>query len=257
MWLVARYLPISLFSLKAASATASGGKTVLVPTPFAIKMALLDAAIRTRGLAEGERLFPLLRDLTLAFEAPSDLVVVKSFGKIQRVLKDKGNAEKASNAQAKGQWPMQPTIAYREYVYYRDAFGLALAMPDGTEVPPELAQLLLSINYIGKRGSFIQIMELPKLVEQVSSQRFINLTPTTIEAFFIEGTLQMLDDCGPTLSFAQANVYSDKRITVGKERILRHVVLPYKMIRSSRGYSWYQFIASETKQSFAATGRQG
>jgi hypothetical protein len=254
MWLVARYLPISLFSLKSASATASGGKTVLVPTPFAIKMALLDAAIRTRGLVEGERLFPLLRDLTLAFEAPRDLVVIKSFGKIQRILKDKGNAEKASNAQAKGQWPMQPTIAYREYVYYRDAFGLALAMPDGRDIPPELTQLLLYINYIGKRGSFIQIMEPLRVVEQVAPQHFINLTPTTMEPFFIEGTLQMLDDCGPTLSFAQANVFSDKRITVGKERILRHVVLPYRMVRSSRGYSWYQFIAGETEQSFATTG---
>ena len=254
MWLVARYLPVSLFSLKSASATASGGKTVLVPTPFALKMALLDAAIRTRGLAEGERLFPLLRNLSLAFEAPRDLIVIKSFGKIQRLLKDKGNAEKATSAQLKGQWPMQPTIAYREYVYYRDAFQLALAMPGGAEVPAELADLLLNINYIGKRGSFIQIMEPPRLVEQVSQQHFINLTPTTVEPFFIDGTLQMLDDCGPSLSFAQANVYSDKRITPGKERVLRHVVLPYRVVRSSRGYSWYQFIPGATASSFASIG---
>ena len=151
---------------------------------------------------------------------------------------------------------MQPTIAYREYVYYRDAFQLAFTMPDGTDVPPELSQLLLNVNYLGKRGSFIQIMEQPRLIEQVSNQHFINLTPATMEPFHIDGTLQMLDDCGPLLSFAQANVYTDKRITIGKERMIRHVVLPYRIVRSSRSYSWYRHIPTETASSLALSGTQ-
>lgn len=246
MWLVARYLPVSLFSLKSASATASGGKTLLVPTPFALKMALLDAAIRTRGLTEGERLFPLLRDLSIWLEAPRDLVVLKGFGKIQRLLKDKSNVDKASLAQAKGQWPMQPTIAYREYVYYHDAFQLAFALPDDDAVATEVAQLLFHINYLGKRGSFIQLMEQPRTIEQLPEQRFVHLTPTTMEPFRMDGTLQMLDDCGSSLSFAHANVYDAKRITPGKERVMRHVVLPYSVVRSSRSYSWYQHLSAET-----------
>lgn len=245
MWLVARYLPVSLFSLKSASATASGGKTLLVPTPYAIKMALVDAAIRTRGLAEGERLFPLLRDLSIWLEAPHDLIVAKGFGKIQRLLKDKSNVEKASIAQEMGRWPMQPTIAYREYVYYRDAFQLAFATSNGTDIPPEVSPLLLSINYLGKRGGFVQIMEQPCLVEQLPSNHFIHLTPPTIEAFRMDGTLQMLDDCDKTLTFSRANVYNAERITPGKERILRHVVLPYRVLRSSRSYSWYQYLPPE------------
>ena len=254
MWLVARYLPVSLFSLKSASATASGGKTLLVPTPFALKMALVDAAIRTRGIAEGERLFPLLRDLSLWLEAPRDLVVIKGFGKIQRLLKDKSNAEKASAAQEQGRWPMQPTIAYREYVYYRDSFQLAVAMPDGSDIPSDIAQLLLSVNYLGKRGSFIQLMEQPRIVEQLPSQHFIHLTPTTMEPFSMEGTLQMLDDCGPSLSFAHANVYDAKRITPGKERLIRHVVLPYQVLRSSRSYSWYRRLQDVTLHTIPPLG---
>ena len=54
------------------------------------------------------------------------------------------------------------------------------------------------------------------------------------------GTLQMLDDCGPQMTFDHADIYSGKRITLGKERILRHIVLPYRLARSSRGYSLYQ-----------------
>ena len=84
MWIVASYLPVSFFSLKPASATSSGGKTLLIPTPYAIKMALLNNVIRSQGLAEGERLFPFLRDLDLLLEPPETILVMKSFSKIRR-----------------------------------------------------------------------------------------------------------------------------------------------------------------------------
>jgi hypothetical protein len=243
MWTIARYLSVAPFSLKSAVATSSGGKTLLVPTPYAIKMALLDAAIRTLGIEEGERLFPLLRDLVIALALPNDLIVMKGFSKIQRLLKDRSNEQKALKAQEEKHWPMQPTIAYREYVYYRDPFQLALAQPDGTELPDELKQLLLSINYVGKRGGFIQLMDLPHTVEQLSDETFHVITSNTGVPFYKDGTLQMLDDCGNLMTFAQASIYDQKRVTVGVERILRHVVLPYRLSRSSRSYSWYTSIS--------------
>src|SRR5438045_3569104 len=83
-WVVATYLPVALFSLKSALATASGGKTVLVPTPYAVKMALLDAAIRSRGVDAGRYIFPIIRDLRVALDPPARLVVLNSFGKVRR-----------------------------------------------------------------------------------------------------------------------------------------------------------------------------
>ncbi len=245
MWIVARYLSVAPFSLKPAVATSSGGKTLLVPTPYAIKMALLDVAIRTFGLAGGESLFSSLRDLSISLELPQDLMVIKGFSKIQRPLKDKGDEQKVSDAQARGHWPMQPTIAYREYVYYRDAFQLAFTASEDQPPLLELQQLLLSINYLGKRGGFVQIMEPPHQVEQLPGDRFVELTPDSLRSFHSNGTLQMLDDCDKSLTFQRANIYSPERITLGKERILRHVVLPYRLLRSSRSYSWYQRIPEE------------
>lgn len=240
MWTIAQYLPVSPFSLKSAAATASGGKTLLVPTPYAIKMALLDVAIRCYGIQEGERLFPLLRDLRIAFAAPDDLVVMKSFSKIRRLLKDKSNAEKARKADEQKNWPLQSTIAYREYVYYRDPFRLALSHKQ-ENLPSIIATLLSRINYLGKRGCFIQAVALPRREDELD-RRFVELTPEATQAFPVDGTLQMLDDCGKTLTFQRANVYTSERITVGKERVLHHVVLPYRLLRSSRNYSWYQYI---------------
>jgi len=246
MWIVAQYLPVAPFSLKPAAATSSGGKTLLAPTPYAIKMALLDVAIRTLGLAEGERLFPDLRDLSISLAMPTDLVVIKGFNKIQRPLKDKGDEQKALEAQARGHWPMQPTIAYREYVYYRDAFHLAFTTSSEEKpLPLELQQLLTCINYFGKRGGFVQIVSHPQLMEQLPDGQFTELTPDTLRPFYNDGTLQVLDDCGKSLTFQRANIYSTDRITAGKERVLRHVVLPYRLTRSSRSYSWYQRISEE------------
>ena len=245
MWIIARYLPVAPFSLKPASATASGGKTLLVPTPYSIKMALLDSAIRTRGLIEGERLFPFLRDLRIWFEAPQDVVVIKGFGKIQRLLKDKSNEEKAREAQVRGHYPMQPTIAYREYAYYRDPFRLAFHVEDEDAPSMDLVAMAQSINYLGKRGGFIQLMDLPRQEEQLPAGHFFALNPDGNQPFFSNGTLQMLDDCGNALTFQRANIYSQERITIGKDRILRHVVLPYQLKRSSRSYSWYAYIDEE------------
>ncbi len=244
MWIVARYLPVAPFSLKPASATASGGMTLLVPTPYAIKMALLDAAIRLFGLKEGERLFPLLRDCTIALAPPHDLVVMKGFSKIRRPLKDKSD-EKAQEAHERKHWPMQPTIAYREYVSYQGDFQLAIAAPSHTALPAIFPQLLCAINYFGKRGGFVQLTSLPYQTETLPDTRFINLTSADLVAFHQAGTLQMLDDCGQMLTFQRANIYSAERITLGKERILRHVVLPYRLQSSSRGYSWYRYIQEE------------
>jgi hypothetical protein len=245
MWLVVQYLPVAPFSLKPAAATSSGGKTLLAPTPYAIKMALLDVAIRTMGLSHGERLFPALRDLSISLNLPEDLVVIKGFSKIQRPLKDKGDEQKALEAQARGHWPMQPTIAFREYVYYRDAFQLAFSSPEGDSLPAELSQLLTCINYLGKRGGFVQIIQQPRQVENLPAELFTELTPESLRSFYSDGTLQVLDDCGDSLTFQRANIFSSERITVGKERILRHVVLPYRLKRSSRSYSWYQRISKE------------
>ena len=61
-------------------------------------------------------------------------------------------------------------------------------------------------------------------------------------AFDRRGLLQLLDDCSPKMTFAHANIYDDKRIRLGKERVLHHVVLPYQMVRSSRGYTWYERV---------------
>lgn len=243
MWTVTSYLPVALFSLKAATATSSGGKTLLVPTPFALKMALLDAALRTQGQTNGERLWPIIRDLRVQIALPERLVVINTFTKIVRPKKHGPSEDHGSGLIT----PLNRTIAYREYVHYGGAIGLALQTAEGEMLPTMVAEMLLHITYLGKRGGFVQVQTPPASTtdEAIARHSAWVLLSEDQTSFPLDGTLQMLDDCAAHLSFAQVNIYSGKRMALGKDRIVRHIVLPYRLSRSSRGFSLYERIAND------------
>jgi len=259
MWTVATYEPTTLFSLRPALSTTSGGQTLVVPTPFAVKMALLDVAIRSWGLAQGQAWFPAIRDLQLAVAGPRRLVVSHTFIKVLRLKKRGPSDDNGSGIVG----PLGQTIAFRAFVQFAGPLRLALA-PGGavipavgarnrkaaTTAPPAdlpLAALLAGVSYLGKRGGFMQLQDIPVTVDALPAYPAGEFTLLTAAqpAFAADGLLQLLDDCSPTLRFAQADIYDPARITVGSDRLLRPVVLPYRLIRSSRSFSLYEHITPE------------
>lgn len=242
MWLIAEYQPTTLFTLKPANATSSGGKTLVVPTPFAVKMALLDAGIRTRGVDVGREIFPTLRDLAVAARPPDRLVVSNTFTKILRP--HKGGPRDSNGAGL--ETPMGNTIAFREYVQFGGPLALAIDVQDvDADLAHLLERLLAQINYLGKRGGFMQLTQPPERAEALSDT-FTRLNPDGMPAAFnLNGMLQVLDDCGPRMTFEHADIYSGKYLYAGRDtgRVLHHVVLPYRVARSSRGFTLYERVA--------------
>ena len=237
MWIVAHYMPVALFSLKPAAATSSGGKTLLCPTPFAIKMAVLDAALRTLNHEQAVALWPDIRNLQLKIALPKRLSIINTFTKIVRPKKNGPSDDDGTGLMT----PLGSTIAYREYVSYGGIIGLAIQLPNRDAYPTIIA-LLSQINYFGKRGGFVQLDAIPETIDQPPGEPdWVTLTESQT-SFSFGGTLQVLDDCGPKMTFDHADIYNDKRITLGKERILRHIVLPYQLTRSSRGFTLYERI---------------
>lgn len=239
MWIVAFYTPTALFSLRPASSTSSGGKTLLVPTPFAIKMALLDVAIRTQGLEQARTQFSTIKGLQIAVRLGSQIVVNKTFTKILRLkeIKTKASEKDAAITKAKSErnWPFQKTIAYREYIQFTDDIGLAI---EGSNVE-QILPLLMQLNYLGKRGGFIQLRCVPETFSELPSD-FTRLTEG-VNGTFLLGTLQVLDDWGEKMTFDHANVFHQKApITANKERIFRHIIIPYRPIQSSRSFTLYE-----------------
>src|SRR5581483_3366192 len=148
-WLASRYAPTTPFALKLSQATSSVGKTLLVPTMYAIKMALVDAAFRM-GMPD-ERCADVLRWLVpvdVRVAPPSRAVVTHTFVKIRQEPKTRNPLH-----------PYGSSIAYREVAYLGGewvwAFDLATCDDRLLSV---LAELLAHVSYIGQRGSFVQFV---------------------------------------------------------------------------------------------------
>lgn len=240
-WLQATYQPTTLFSLKPSWATSSGGKSLLLPSPYALKMALLDVAIRVDGIVSAESDWAWLRQLQIGIQLPDQFVVTNLFARILRKKEFKGKkADKEAFIQQAiraGNWPFQSSIGYREYVYYPDPITLIIGSEDHNLV--QLERWLLNLSYLGKRGGFVQLLARPRITTKLSD--FVQLT-TTLGNFPPSGLMQQVDDCDPKMKFDQANIYTKSR----PKRITRQVVLPYRLTKSSRTYSLYQRVPKRT-----------
>jgi hypothetical protein len=216
-------------------------------------MALLDAALRIYGVEIGSVHFDLIRDLIIALSPPPQIIVNNCFMRIHKPRRSKGKqGEEASGvedeAEGESEGPFIRSVAFREYVQYNGPLGLAVQVQE-RQVMDMLIMLLTQMYYLGKRGSLFQIDSPPMTLEQLPvRQGYLRLDGQEGDHVGTRSgyTLQVLDDCSPRLTFEQANVYSGKPITLGKERILRHIVLPYRLTRSSRGFSLYERIVIPT-----------
>lgn len=253
MWITAVYHQVSLFSLKPSDATSTGGRSLLVPTPFSVKMALVDLALRHYGASTGAVFFPAIRDLAIAVSPPPQIVVNNTFVRIHKPRRNKGKSVAAGTSQdeladdvAEGAetnglghpGPFIRSVAFREYVLYNGPLGLALETRDA-DAAQALIGLLPMLNYLGKRGSFFQIDSPPQGLEELPARLgYIRLDTEAGTAAPTAGSvLQRMDDCTPRLSFAQADIYSGVPM---KDRVVRYVTLPYRLTRSSKGFSLYE-----------------
>jgi hypothetical protein len=59
-------------------------------------------------------------------------------------------------------------------------------------------------------------------------------------SFPIDGTMQKMDDCASDVSFDKVNVFSAAKPKADKDRLSRNIVLPYRIVRSSRSFTLYE-----------------
>jgi len=246
MWYVTTFQPVSLISLKLSTATSTGGKALLWPTPFSFKMALLDVIIKREGVARGKAMWPLLRDGKVAIDGPSQIAVTNTFTRILKPMKGKPKLDEETNL-TRG---MIKTIGFREYVQWQGEMRIAFwqeAYADQQATNEEWQLWLTSIHYMGKRGGFVQASGASDILENAVDDLPEVFTPLEKigVCFPLDGTLQLMDDCSPGLTFDQVNIYSSvKNIRIGKERLLNPVIIPYRVARSSRSYTLYRRLDS-------------
>lgn len=239
-WLIFSYLPVSLFSLRMTHATSKGGKTLLVPTPYAFKMTMIDACFRMFGdeaETRARQVFDLLKGCEIRFSPPPVCIVQNTFIKIRQEERDAPRGF------------FVPTIAYREFCFYNNgnldvAIGVNGFSHDAVSL---LNQIGCHINCIGKRGSFWQFVEATLHKGDLAA----GYTRSQEDEQLATGSfqwLQHLDDFGEALckandGFDRISTYAEGKIELGKHRILVKTVLPYKFKQSSKHFTQYEKIS--------------
>lgn len=235
-WLNVSYQPVSLFSLKRSDATSMAARSNLVPTPYAIKMALLKVLIESQGHAHQgdfekwiEQKFTWIRDAEIYIAPPKRLVVNRNGYKLRYYDQTTDKADKTRNA-----LPMQDGFVFREWVYLEGVLQICCGISnEKSQNLTELEQLFAQINYFGKRGCFFQY--LPHLTERTPEPKF---APNPELGF----TVQPMDDLGEKTTFAKINPYSNQKATLDKDRIIKPGFLPLQLKATSGRYDLYNRI---------------
>ena len=226
-WLIFSYEPTTLFSLKMSRATSSVARTLLIPTPYAVKMAFIDAAFKVDWQGDIAALIAAFAIVDLRIGVPEKAVVTHTIIKIRQEPKDR----KSGPAYI-------PAVAYREFVHWRGSLRWAFDLGTAPEwLPDALVEIAPAINYIGKRGSFIQF---------VGYSREIELGPAftqTLAGGEIKPTsgmqIAVLDDFGPEANFDALNSFSSVPIRRDKHRVLRETLVPLGLVNVGPGFSEY------------------
>lgn len=234
-WLISHYLPTTLFSLRMTYATSKGGKTLLVPTPYAVKIAFVDACFRMNGESLAREVLDLIKGREIRISPPEHCIVQNTF---QKVLQADRNAPRGH---------FSSTIAYREFCFYRGELAVALYVARlSSEQIETLETIAAHINYFGKRGGFFQFLH-DEVIEALKPGYSRPGTEVSMETNTY-GVSNFLDDFGEDAIrdkklFDRISTYgTGSAPALGKHRILVPTLLPYRLERSSRAFSHYRII---------------
>lgn len=237
-WLLAAFQPVTMFSLRMTHSTSKGGKTLVVPTPYAVKMALLDVCFRRFSTEEAPAMardvFDWIKARQVRIRPPKHCLVTNTF---TRVLDwDRDGAD-----------PFRRTIAYRELAFWGgDDMVIAIASEGlNADQRATLTELFAHINSLGKRGGFVQFAG-AETSDAVLPPGFTvprsEMEPNQILGY---GLTHSLDDFGSALcaakdGFDRVSTYGGGAIKLGEHRTLTATAIPYFRKSSSKHFTWYE-----------------
>lgn len=247
VWLIASYAPVALFSLRPSITTAAGGQTLLVPTPYAVKLALVDAIARVEGGDAAEATFNLVQPLEIRVRPADYSVVTHTFNRVRwaaRGDKDDSKGEDGDdNALGSTSGPWATRIAYREYCFMFGDFQVAINIAgSGPEVWDLLTRACSLITYLGKRGGFFQFLGIERRAE-LGDGFDQPANPPPLDLGY--AVVQVLDDFPSAPDgelWERINSFSSGRVELEKHRLVRDRlrVLAAERVRSNRTYTLYR-----------------
>ncbi|NDJ54704.1 MAG: hypothetical protein GYB68_16675 [Chloroflexi bacterium] len=230
MWVYAEYEPVAVFGLRPSNTTSSGGKSLVCPTPYGIKMALLDRAIREAGLDNALVDFEAIRDMAVWVSLPDAVTVNRTFQKIFRSQKSTLNAVTGRIEV----WTS--TIVQREYCLFTGVLTLALQTDD--DFAARLPDLLSGINYFGRRGSFMQLVNWAITKDAPDAGLYTQISRVESKPPLSFGYLQRMDDMRVDAEWEDVDAFHGRRRGDGG-RTQYNVIIPYQLAHNGPGHTIY------------------
>lgn len=256
MFLEVVYKPTTLFSLKRSEATNSAGKSLISPSPYSIKMALLNAIITYDSLEVGKKHFPLIRDLSISFSLPPEIVVNNFMIKIQKVKRNEFSSKEKTELLEKGYSkndikemenfkktsdPFQPVVAFREYVYLKEKIKLSVEIDENVYEQGVLEnnyeflkKWFMHINYFGKKGCFFQFVNAKLIKENQKHENYSTILIKNIQ----QGIIYQMDDMNNKMKFENVNTYDSAKL----KREKKLFIFPYQQVSSNKNYTFLKQI---------------
>ncbi len=210
------YKPTNLFSLKDSNSTNSGAKSLLLPSPYAIKMAIFNQVILQEGTRELEdkksKEFSFIKDVVISYYVKGSFCINNCFVTIQ-ALRD-------------GNYRGKPS--FREYIYLSDNIEIIFDVMDDA-AKHYLQKHLHRINYFGKRGCFFQFVCYSDNPNESNVVKFNSEN-------FPSGILQEYDDIDSKAKFENINNYDSKPA----KREKKILIIPVENVNSSKSYTHYR-----------------
>jgi len=184
----------SFFSYRIPDYSSQYALSVPLPSPSAVKLALVSTAIRTTGnVAEGERVFYTVRDADIRI-APPKQIAINSF--LIKRLKKKKNKPGFEN-----------TFGVREYVFFPDDINLFVGCND-VDVLITYSRML---RYLGSGDSAVYVRGV-KPAEQPPESAIKAITDEEFAKVISDGAYAVypVKDISKKVKFEQVNPYSGK-----------------------------------------------
>jgi len=228
-WLLLHYQPTTLFALKSSLATSTVGRTLIIPTPYAIKMAFVDAAFRA---GKDDRLCrQLVEDLVgveVRVRPGTDAVVTQTIQLVRQEAKQKTTAEIYVR-----------NVAYREIVYISGSWSWALDVAGKGGLAEELLRLAPVIHYVGKRGSMVQYLG-TEWTDELGPEFTVSMAEVFGSKMPPRSHIAVLDDFGSEASFPWLNSFDpDSKPKLHKHRAFVHTLVPAGIANSGPSFVHY------------------
>ncbi|MEO0294267.1 MAG: hypothetical protein ABIN61_08640 [candidate division WOR-3 bacterium] len=219
-WIFAELNFGSLYSYRMPKLSPSYALTSPIPSPAALRLALVDAAIKSTGkVSYGEEVFEIVKSAPLEIEPPEKLAVLKFFIKRLKPSKSKGKS-------------FEESFGLREYCHFLGPLKVYLEISEKEDEITKLFRLLRRLGTTDSIAFVIAQIEDKEPLFKFTWKETITLKPEV--ANLAKRPVFTLNELKNDAQFSQVNPYAKGKR--GNPYIQKTFVLP--LIEERRGENW-------------------